>query len=447
MSCEITTGEPLGIPMPTTGERLAGLPVGGLCDPIPDPCVKFDLNSDVDTSAVFTVTEPMEMLAFGLEHPDYVELEQVWGPNEGTHFEAVTVGGQCFRLSPCSNRLLIPFAGRFRLRYVGDVGNATVVCNPTDCCFATIHPKDANMACEPPLTNVQIAQMLAFRKCDGGAVTPGESLATCGDILALDARVDAHDTAIAGLGTRVTVLENATAPAGYSLVDMQGALIPSGGCVSTCADTVRELAELDTAIRADMGVGLDFNSGTNVLTLQNDAGMTLDSVSLASLAGGGGGGTDGVVTNVVRSGTDLVFSGTGGGFNGTVSLAGLGGGGGSDGVVTGVVLTGTDLVFTGTGGGFNGSVSLAALAGGGGGGAGDVTGVTASGPLVATSSGGPVPNIALDVDALVAALCANQDFAVCLANKILTVFQQTGNELVIASGVAANGDFTFTPCP
>jgi len=42
-----------------------------------------------------------------------------------------------------------------------------------------------------------------------------------------------------------------------------------------------------------------------------------------------GGGADGVINTVVLNGTDLEFTGVGGAFNGTVSLAGLGGGGGN----------------------------------------------------------------------------------------------------------------------
>ena len=129
----------------------------------------------------------------------------------------------------------------------------------------------------------------------------------------------------------------------------------------------------------------------------------------------GGGATDGVVSNVTLAGTNLNFTGAGGGFNGSVSLAGLGGGtgsteeadqititgvgtnadpfkiqpltpapatnqmlitntagaiawspatgGGADGVITNMALTGTDLVVTGTAPGFNGTIPLGTLGG------------------------------------------------------------------------------------
>ncbi|AZQ57470.1 hypothetical protein EJ994_01095 [Maribacter sp. MJ134] len=77
----------------------------------------------------------------------------------------------------------------------------------------------------------------------------------------------------------------------------------------------------------------------------------------------GGGATDGVVTNVVLAGNDLNFTGANGGFNGSVSLAGLGGGA-ADGVITNMELIGTDLVVTGTAPGFSGTIPLGTLGGG-----------------------------------------------------------------------------------
>jgi microcystin-dependent protein len=241
------------------------------------------------------------------------------------------------------------------------------------------------MACEPPLTNTQIATMLAFRSCAGGQVLPGEALATCVDL----------QTAIAG----IDIPPPATVARFYNSAGTQ---LADGACIATCADITAAsaahtaLVSTVTTLAAGVPTGLTI-TGT-VLSLDGPGGV-IDSVSLAGL-GGGGGGTDGVVTNVQLTGTNLVFSGTNGGFNGSVSLASLAGGA-ADGVVTNVQLTGTNLVFTGAGGGFNGTVDLSALAGGGGGG-GDVTGVTATAPITVTGSGGPVPNVALDIPALVA---------------------------------------------
>ncbi len=63
----------------------------------------------------------------------------------------------------------------------------------------------------------------------------------------------------------------------------------------------------------------------------------------ARIQGLAAGGADGVVSNVALSGTDLVFTGSGGGFNGTVSLATLGGGAGTWGSITGTLSNQTDL--------------------------------------------------------------------------------------------------------
>jgi hypothetical protein len=99
---------------------------------------------------------------------------------------------------------------------------------------------------------------------------------------------------------------------------------------------------------------------TNILTNPQhipDVGTVAMMISDSIDGLSGGGGSDGVVSNVVLSGTDLNFTGSDGGFNGTVDLSTLSGGG-SDGVVTGVDLIGNILSFTGTNGGFNDTVDL-----------------------------------------------------------------------------------------
>jgi hypothetical protein len=94
----------------------------------------------------------------------------------------------------------------------------------------------------------------------------------------------------------------------------------------------------------------------NTLNITSGTGVDLTPI-LAS-------GADGVISQVALAGTDLNFTGAGGGFNGTVSLAGLGGGTGADGVITNMELTGTDLVVTGTAPGFSGTIPLGSLGGG-----------------------------------------------------------------------------------
>lgn len=54
-----------------------------------------------------------------------------------------------------------------------------------------------------------------------------------------------------------------------------------------------------------------------------------DGTGWTELGLGGAGGADGVISNVALSGSDLVFTGSGGGFNGSVPLSSLGGGGGT----------------------------------------------------------------------------------------------------------------------
>lgn len=244
----IVTGETLSSSV-MTGQVLGGAGLGP-CDTDPDPCIKFDVNSTDEYSAVFTVDQPMELLAFDLEDGDCVELEQVWGPNAGTHFEPVALGRKKFALSACNNRLAIPFMGRFRLRYKGIVGNATVVCNPTDCCYLSLHPKGNSMSCETELTNTRIAEMLAFRKCDGGQIRPGEALAICSDLEALDDRlVASQNTLNAAL---LAALLAATSPAALatalSFNDCSGATIVPDTSLATCANLNTAITTLSAGL-------------------------------------------------------------------------------------------------------------------------------------------------------------------------------------------------------
>ena len=61
-----------------------------------------------------------------------------------------------------------------------------------------------------------------------------------------------------------------------------------------------------------------FNTTTNILSLTNPATAPGGSVDLSSLAGAG---ADGVISLVELNGTDLDFTGSGGGFNGTINLS------------------------------------------------------------------------------------------------------------------------------
>ena len=124
-----------------TGVALSG--TGGPCDERPDDCVFFDGQSDPqdDCSHVITVDDPMQVLAYDLPDGDSVVLQQVSGSNDGDFFADVVVNGQTLQLDADNNRLFIPFMGRFRLRYIGTPGVATVVCEPSDCCFAPLFPQ------------------------------------------------------------------------------------------------------------------------------------------------------------------------------------------------------------------------------------------------------------------------------------------------------------------
>lgn len=289
----------------------------------------------------------------------------------------------------------------------------------------------------------------------------------------------------AGFNAVVQWLEGLITSLGFSAVDCDGNPIASGASLATCQNVVDAIAAAIAALPADKFLqGLSsYDAGTNTLTLlMSDAttvdvdltGLVSDAVAeaLAALdysvligilgyvdcngdpiAEGAAIATcddltaaiaaipapDGSETKVT-AGANVTVTGTGTPADPYIVSATGSGGGGGDGNISNVTLTGTNLVFTGSGGGFNGSVNLSSLIGG------DVTGVTASAPLVVTNSGGPNPDISIDMDAIAAALCANVDFQTCIANKVLDAFSLSGGDLSIADGVDASGNFTFTAC-
>lgn len=110
------------------------------CDLPPDPCVYFDADSLELCSKPFLVEEPWQVLAYDLPAGDEVILQQVSGSNDGDFFADVVVNGTAWKLDANNNRMMIPFAGRFRLRYVGTLGQATVVCEPSNCCIGPMFP-------------------------------------------------------------------------------------------------------------------------------------------------------------------------------------------------------------------------------------------------------------------------------------------------------------------
>lgn len=127
----------------STAGVVTGVPVTGsssICDEPIDPCVYFDAESTEPCSAVFTVEEPWQVVVYNLPPGDEVILQQVSGGNEGEFFADVAVNGQGYKLDANNNRMMVPFAGRFRLRYVGTLGTATVLCEPSNCCIGPMFP-------------------------------------------------------------------------------------------------------------------------------------------------------------------------------------------------------------------------------------------------------------------------------------------------------------------
>jgi len=69
-----------------------------------------------------------------------------------------------------------------------------------------------------------------------------------------------------------------------------------------------------------------------------------------------GSGSVDYISGITLSGENLVFSGTGSAFSGTISLSGISGG--TQSYISGITLSSNDLVFTGTGSAFSGTISL-----------------------------------------------------------------------------------------
>jgi hypothetical protein len=72
-------------------------------------------------------------------------------------------------------------------------------------------------------------------------------------------------------------------------------------------------------------------------------------------------GSNSYIEEVSLLDENLVFTGTGSAFSGTISLSGISGG--TQSYIEGVTLSGTNLIFTGTGSAFSGTISLSGISG------------------------------------------------------------------------------------
>lgn len=141
----------MSAPAITTGVVIAGK--GSPCEDLLSPCVYFTPDSVDNLSHVFTVNEPWQVLGFNMAPEDRVVVQQASGSNEGDFFSDVLVNGQLLTLDSVNNRMLIPYVGRFRLRYDGELGSATVVCEPSSCCMAPLFPPRAGANTKILVTN------------------------------------------------------------------------------------------------------------------------------------------------------------------------------------------------------------------------------------------------------------------------------------------------------
>ncbi|PIB29232.1 hypothetical protein BFP77_06920 [Maribacter sp. 4U21] len=173
--------------------------------------------------------------------------------------------------------------------------------------------------------------------------------------------VDTDDQQLSIAGNRISLTDGGFVdlPAGTVNTDNQN-LSLTGNTINISGGTGVDLTPI-------LGGGATDGVVTNVALAGTDLNFTGANGGFngsVSLAGLGGGAADGALTNVELAGTDLEFTSSPGGFTGTVSLAGLGGGGAADGVITNMELTGTDLIVTGTAPGFSGTIPLGTLGGG-----------------------------------------------------------------------------------
>lgn len=211
------------------------------------------------------------------------------------------------------------------------------------------------------------------------------------------------------------------------------------------ANTASSVGTGVPVVDSKVGVDLRFKSlvaGAGVTITDNGDDITITSTVV-------GGGADGVVTNVQLVGSNLNFTGTGGGFNGSVDLSALGGG--ADGVVTAASLSGANILTLTRSIGAPVTVDLSALAGGGGG----VSGVTGSAPITV---GGTAANPVIGFDpaaltpaqaaSLAAVLCASDAFRECVRDLALGLIRDDGDgTFTVAHDTDGAGNFVYTDCP
>lgn len=127
------------------------------------------------------------------------------------------------------------------------------------------------------------------------------------------------------------------------------------------------------------------------------------------------------------------------------NLLGDGTGAAQDGVVDGATLSGANVLTLTRSVGADITVDLSALAGGGGG--GGVNGVTGTSPIqVGGTAANPV--VAIDLAALVTALCADNAFQDCIKSAAVDLIRENvDGSFTAAHDTDGNGNYVYNDCP
>jgi hypothetical protein len=306
----------------STGTVLNSTSKDDPCRPQPSDCVYFDENSEGEFSQSIPhlAGEVRQVAAFNIPEDDYIVLQQAAGSGEGDYFEDVVINGCTMVLNACTNRIQIPFPGTFRLRYVGEVGTAFVVCETADCCEAELFPRQTMNNCPQFPSSFEIMRSLALQDYKKQPHGLGACIASCDDLEDFRVEALAHtDQAIAALPAPTVYVDTAgdDLPSGSviltpdDLMTFEGALptyvgldgepLPSGTCLVTCGQF--NALELSVNILAS-SVPDALNVAGTTLQLLADGNI----ISTAELPSGGGSG----ITDVVNTDGLLDVSVSGG---------------------------------------------------------------------------------------------------------------------------------------
>jgi len=123
----------------------------------------------------FVVDAPIVLRAYDLPENAIACVEMVTGCKEGDTFAPLRIGGECWCICPCSNTLVVPWEGRYRVKLIG--------ANPDEVTITAIRTS----------INIDLGSILAMA---GGCPTPFDPIAAAAALAASGPAMDILSSAL-----------------------------------------------------------------------------------------------------------------------------------------------------------------------------------------------------------------------------------------------------------